>query len=601
MKAPVSEAHRPEELRSATEGNAALRSRLPKAITIMKSSVALPTWAAHACAVLMVAAIAHLSFYSATPVIAWLDSVRYVVQSFELPRRLATGDWDLWTTPAYPFFLWLVRPWTGSVEVLVLIQQCLAVATCLLVWVSARKMFGARAALLSSVLVALSPFRHYYAQTILSEQLAELLLVAGFTALTLAIDAPLARFLVRRALGGIALGLAVLTRPNLAPAAALAMLTPIPPRAAMKRGGLLLGMLLTAVTTTSVVAPWLDFNAQRGVSGFTGNVGFALNLLANQLNVGTPIDLDAAWRDHTAERDRELVGVALGRFTSTPGAYLRAVARTAVTLFVPLYVASPADVSPFIGLCQTPPHVARILASAWPGWAGFAPAKQQHPARWRCDIHNALMPPFALLTTAGWIGLAAWIIISLLRARFDLALLASGPAACLFALCPVIQANNRYAFPCEALALGVGVPAGIVLLRRREQRSLPVARVSAAPSRSDPPRRSLMVHVEAGQGSAAPHNDAPANFLVVVTDPVTGAGVTSLRQENFQVIDHFAVPGRASTYDNNLTAFSNVGTGAYHIQVRPKGCTWVSGDYLTQVIVSAPAGKGQATATLSIR
>ena len=563
----------------------------------MKSWVAPPTRAAEACVVLVVAAIAHLSFYWGSPAIPWLDSVRYLHHSVELPRRLATGDWDLWTTPAYPFFLWLVRPWTGTVERVVLLQQCLAVATCLLVWLSARKMFGTRAALVGAVLVALSPFRHYYAQTILSEQLAELLLVSGFAVLTLAIDAPLAPFLVCRAVAGIVLGVATLTRPNLAPAAVVATLAPLAPRGARRRDGLLLGMLLTAVTATSVIAPWLQFNTQRGVSGFTGNVGFALNLLANQLKVGTPIDLHAVLAVHTAEKDRELVPLAIHRFTSTPGAYLRAVVLTAATLFVPVYVASGADVSPFIGLCETPPHIARVLVSAWPESAGFAPAKHRPPARWRCVVHNVLMPIVALLTTAGWLGLTAWIIVRLLEARFDLALLALCPVVGLLALCPVIQANNRYAFPCEALALGVGVPAGMALLRRRENGALLVP----GASRGDPASALLIVHVEAGQGSAAPHNDAPANFLIVVTDAVTGAGVTSLGKENFHVVNHFAVPGQAGSYSNDITAFGNAGNGAYHVQVRPTGCTWVDGEYLTQVMVSGPAGKGQATVTLSIR
>lgn len=111
----------------------------------------------------------------------------------------------------------------------------------------------------------------------------------------------------------------------------------------------------------------------------------------------------------------------------------------------------------------------------------------------------------------------------------------------------------------------------------------------------------LLVQAEAGQGFAAPHNNQPANFLIVVTDPVTGAAVTDLIQKNFIIINHFSIPGQTCGFSNNITLFNNVGTGAYHIQVKPKTCNWVRGDYLAQIMVSAKGRNGQATATLSIK
>lgn len=111
----------------------------------------------------------------------------------------------------------------------------------------------------------------------------------------------------------------------------------------------------------------------------------------------------------------------------------------------------------------------------------------------------------------------------------------------------------------------------------------------------------LLVQAEAGQGFGAPHNSQPANFLVVVTDPATGLPVTGLAKSNFSVINHFSIPGQTCGFSNNITAFNDVGTGAYHIQVKPKGCNWVSGDYLAQIIVSAKGRNGQAAAKLSIK
>ena len=110
----------------------------------------------------------------------------------------------------------------------------------------------------------------------------------------------------------------------------------------------------------------------------------------------------------------------------------------------------------------------------------------------------------------------------------------------------------------------------------------------------------LLVQAEAGQGSAAPGNNLPAKFLVVVTDPVTGEAVTNLTQSTFQIINHFSLPGQTCGFSNNITSFVNVGTGAYRIHVRPGGCNWVAGDYLAQIIVGGSARKGQAAATLSI-
>jgi len=111
----------------------------------------------------------------------------------------------------------------------------------------------------------------------------------------------------------------------------------------------------------------------------------------------------------------------------------------------------------------------------------------------------------------------------------------------------------------------------------------------------------LLVQAQAGQGFAAPHNNQPANFLIVITDPITGLAITNLTQKNFTIIDHFSIPGQTCGFSNNITAFNNVGTGAYQIQVKPKNCNWVAGDYLAQIMVSSKTSNGQATAKLSIK
>jgi hypothetical protein len=110
--------------------------------------------------------------------------------------------------------------------------------------------------------------------------------------------------------------------------------------------------------------------------------------------------------------------------------------------------------------------------------------------------------------------------------------------------------------------------------------------------------------VQAAQGEAAAGNTHPANTLVVVTDPVTGMAVTGLRPEDFTVINHFSLPHQRCGFSNNITSFTDVGTGAYRVQVglsaEVERCTWVRGEYLMQVIVTSGSRSGQGTAILRI-
>ena len=117
--------------------------------------------------------------------------------------------------------------------------------------------------------------------------------------------------------------------------------------------------------------------------------------------------------------------------------------------------------------------------------------------------------------------------------------------------------------------------------------------------------RALNVQVEAAQGHAAPYNTMPAHVLVVVTDPRTGRAVAGLKEDDFAVINHFSIPGQVCGFSNNIVSFNDVMTGAYHVQVGLSddiaGCTWVYGDYLMQVIITAGSRTGQGTETLQVR
>jgi hypothetical protein len=119
--------------------------------------------------------------------------------------------------------------------------------------------------------------------------------------------------------------------------------------------------------------------------------------------------------------------------------------------------------------------------------------------------------------------------------------------------------------------------------------------------------KAVNVQAEAAKGAAAPGNNSNADLLVLVTDPSTGAGVTSLTKADFTVVDHFSLPGQKCGFSNNITGFNNVMTGAYQITIAthspsppPGGCKWVAGNYLGQVIVKSAAVEGQAGFLLSI-
>ena len=117
-----------------------------------------------------------------------------------------------------------------------------------------------------------------------------------------------------------------------------------------------------------------------------------------------------------------------------------------------------------------------------------------------------------------------------------------------------------------------------------------------------------IVQAVAAQGAAAPGNNANANLLLLVTDPNSGAAVTTLTQTDITVVDHFSLPGQTCGFSNNITGFNNVGTGAYQISLATHsttppegGCKWIAGDYLGQVIVATAAVNGQAAFHLSVR
>jgi hypothetical protein len=149
-------------------------------------------------------------------------------------------------------------------------------------------------------------------------------------------------------------------------------------------------------------------------------------------------------------------------------------------------------------------------------------------------------------------------------------------------------------FPAMAIAIAGAVTVGARHLRNHSP--------AAHPPVMQTNTTALNVQVQASQFLAAPGDTDSARFLVLVTDHETGVGVNDLTQSNFRVLAPYLPPGAACGFSNNITFFDDAGAGAYLIQVEPRLCPWVQGDYLTRFIVRAdPLRQGQGLATLSIR
>ncbi|HUI25934.1 MAG TPA: hypothetical protein VL403_07590 [Candidatus Kryptonia bacterium] len=395
-----------------------------------------------------VAAVAHLTYYCAMPALVFPDSVRYAALAAEFPARLTTGEWDLVSVPGYPFFLWLCGCWMTTAEAVVLAQHGFAIVTCGLLWLTVRRVCGARGALIGALVVALSPFRHYYAQSVLTESLAEFLLVAGICLIVVAARAPLVRLVVLRGIAGLILGAAVLVRANLMPAMVLSGLIPAGRCRRRRRWPrFATAALASTIGWLCVISPWWRFNARRDVHGLTGSAGYLFNEFANLHGVGEAIALP---RESTPQLERNLERIAWQRIRADPAGYARAVVRTAVTMvwFFPIR----GDVVPGIPQSRIPLDAGSLR--------GFQRAPAPTGGAWRRAVHRVLSSVYKVLLSVGWLGLTAAGAAALLRGRVEIAMLTAVPIVGVLALSLLVVNSARYAFPFEALVLGLGLPAG---------------------------------------------------------------------------------------------------------------------------------------------
>jgi hypothetical protein len=221
---------------------------------------------------------------------------------------------------------------------------------------------------------------------------------------------------------------------------------------------MVVGALVTLVTAFLVLLPWLSYNAHRGEFGLALNSGYNIHNYASAIGFPQDADTERLMKAaHSVEVDRELRRKVPRRFLEAPGAYVRAVLYTTVSLFVP--VRPQGDVAPVIAACEN---------VGFEGITFVLPPPVRRPiAWWRCQLHWLAVPVFALLISAGWLGVMLWSVDSLRRRRYDLAMLGLFPLIGVAVHAFGLLWNTRFAFPCEALALGVGLPAGLSVASRR--------------------------------------------------------------------------------------------------------------------------------------
>ena len=225
-------------------------------------------------AVLLATAVSgglHLLMAGSLPLIFTPDSGEYVRGAIAL--RDGSGPWiDVNRTPGYPVLLLAVFGVFGvGAGGILIVQNLLAVASCALLTFAATRVAAPLAALAVGVLYAVEPW---------SLALANYALTETATAFTVVLAAALVlgvrqATLPAAAAVGVALAAACLMRPavqSMVPFFALAWLVGLD---AAPRRRVVLGAVVVAVLG-ACCAPWLAYNAARGVRGLAGGSGTVL-------------------------------------------------------------------------------------------------------------------------------------------------------------------------------------------------------------------------------------------------------------------------------------------------------------------------------------
>jgi hypothetical protein len=121
---------------------------------------------------------------------------------------------DCYRTPAYPAFLSIIYALGGTPFTAVVVQSILSLLLVWLVVLMTCRFFGEKAAIVAGWIAAIEPLSLMYSHQIMSDMLFILFFLASILIFMNAVMAgKAARWVLSTALGGILMGLAVLTRP----------------------------------------------------------------------------------------------------------------------------------------------------------------------------------------------------------------------------------------------------------------------------------------------------------------------------------------------------------------------------------------------------
>ena len=268
----------------------------------------------------------------------------YVGASFYFPAGTEnpTALWD----PLYPLFLAGIYALVGHDFLAVrLVHVVLGVASCGLLYVLGRSVFGPRIGLLGAGFAAIYPFFIYYTGQILTETLFIFLML---TLLTLA--RAIAQRRIRGALAvltlGITAGLTVLTRAEALYFAVILIVVlawwsvPLRPGGAPSWRARLISILALVVVFAATLSPWVGFNYARFDRLFvTTKLGYNLykyyhpRMTADQRVRSDDIPLPDLTGLSEPEREDRLLSAGLRFMADNPGRTARFMVAKAGLLF----------------------------------------------------------------------------------------------------------------------------------------------------------------------------------------------------------------------------------------------------------------------------
>lgn len=227
--------------------------------------------------------LAYLFENASSPLFSWpvLDEQSLDSQGQEIASGRFSAGPDCFRAPLYPIFLGTIYSISPDNRFFLLrvVQHFLGALTCLLVLIVAAEAFGRRAGIAAGLLAACYAPMIFFEGTILTETLFIFLIALCLACLVLGISRSRSIMLLA---GGLALGFAAVTRPNILPfaPAALAWVAILPAaggwRRRLIRAGLVLAPLVLVISVVTMrnymaTGDFVMISSQGGANFYLGN------------------------------------------------------------------------------------------------------------------------------------------------------------------------------------------------------------------------------------------------------------------------------------------------------------------------------------------